>query len=136
MRDTVRRRRWFVVLVAGYVAASASHGRIAAQIAAGRGENRNFDARIAYNVGYRAPTIDSLAPALAALRTAVPDATATLVVAPEDPQALAQAISQVYEQPSLARTLGQSGRQYAETHFDKGRALKRFAMHLEHVARH
>ena len=64
------------------------------------------------------------------------NAKAGLVVAPEDPQASARAVSQMYEQPSLARTLGKNGRQYAETHFDKSRALERFAVHLENVARH
>ena len=64
------------------------------------------------------------------------NAKAGLVVAPEDPKALAQAVLHVYEQPTLAQTLGQNGRRYAETHFDKGRALERFATHLEHVARH
>ena len=58
------------------------------------------------------------------------------MVAPEDPQALAEAVLHPYERPGLAQTLGQNGRCYAEMHFDKARALERFAMHLEHVARH
>lgn len=40
-----------------------------------------------------------------------------LVVEPENPQMLAQAILKLYDNPSLAEELGKNGREYAEKHF-------------------
>lgn len=40
-----------------------------------------------------------------------------LVVEPEDPQMLSQAILKLHDNPLLAKELGKNGREYAETHF-------------------
>ncbi len=49
-----------------------------------------------------------------------------LVVAPEDPQALAQGILQLYHNPRQARRLASQGRRYALEHYAFNRALDRY----------
>jgi colanic acid biosynthesis glycosyl transferase WcaI len=49
-----------------------------------------------------------------------------LVVAPEDPQALAQGILQLYHNPSQAQQLAKRGRRYALEHYAFNRALDRY----------
>ena len=49
-----------------------------------------------------------------------------LVVAPEDPQALAQGILQLYHNPEQAQQLAQHGRQYALDHYAFSGALDRY----------
>jgi glycosyltransferase involved in cell wall biosynthesis len=46
------------------------------------------------------------------------EAGAAICVEPENPEALAQAISDLYQSPALARELGLNGRRYAMQHFD------------------
>ena len=49
-----------------------------------------------------------------------------LVVNPEDPDALAQAIIKLHSNPDLVKTLGQKGRQYAEEHYAFELALDQY----------
>jgi colanic acid biosynthesis glycosyl transferase WcaI len=51
---------------------------------------------------------------------------AGLVTAPEQPEALADAIVQLYGNPSLAEAMGQKGRQYAMDHYSFDQALNRY----------
>jgi glycosyltransferase involved in cell wall biosynthesis len=51
-------------------------------------------------------------------RGLVQAAGAAICVEPENPEALAQAISDLYKSPALARELGLNGRRYAMEHFD------------------
>jgi len=48
-----------------------------------------------------------------------------LVVQPEDPQALAEAICKLADQPALRLELGRRARSYAETHFERDAILNR-----------
>jgi colanic acid biosynthesis glycosyl transferase WcaI len=56
-----------------------------------------------------------------------------IVVPPEDPQALADAIYYLKQNPSVAKRLGQNGRRVVEEQFDRRMVLERFADHLEHL---
>ncbi|MBE9135934.1 glycosyltransferase family 4 protein [Nodosilinea sp. LEGE 07088] len=58
-----------------------------------------------------------------------------LVVEPENPQALAQNILDLYQHPAKAQYLGQRGRQYAVEHYSASRAINRYeALFYELVA--
>jgi glycosyltransferase involved in cell wall biosynthesis len=52
----------------------------------------------------------------------VASAGAGIVVAPEDPQALAAALRRLHAEPELVRRLGAAGRRYADAHFGARRA--------------
>jgi glycosyltransferase involved in cell wall biosynthesis len=54
-----------------------------------------------------------------------------LVVPPEEPGLLAQAIRFLRDSPEEAERLGGNGRRVAEEEFDRRVVLKRFARHLE-----
>jgi len=58
-----------------------------------------------------------------------------VVVPPEDPRALAQAIRYLQQNPHEADRLGCNGRRVAEDKFDRRTVLKQFAEHLETLAR-
>lgn len=58
-----------------------------------------------------------------------------LVVPPEEPQALAQAIRFLQQNPHEADRLGRNGRRLAEERFDRRVVLKQFAEHLEALAK-
>ncbi len=53
------------------------------------------------------------------IREVVERANAGLAVPPGDPQALAQAVKQLAENPEKSREMGLSGRKYLETHFNR-----------------
>lgn len=57
-----------------------------------------------------------------------------LVVPPEDPKELAQAIRFLQQNQSEAERLGQNGRRVVEERFDRRVVLKQFAEHLETLA--
>lgn len=59
-------------------------------------------------------------------RTLVDKAQAGLYVEPEDPKAMADAILQLYKNPSCRRTLGQNGRQYVAEHYDRQKIARKF----------
>ncbi|NJN31392.1 MAG: glycosyltransferase family 4 protein [Synechococcales cyanobacterium RM1_1_8] len=54
------------------------------------------------------------------------DSQAGLVVAPEQPEALAQAVVQLQENPGEARAMGDRGRRYALEHYSFEQALNRY----------
>ena len=58
-----------------------------------------------------------------------------IVVPPEEPKALAEAIRYLKQNPREADRLGWNGRRIAEEKFDKRLVLKRFAEHLEMLSR-
>ncbi len=57
---------------------------------------------------------------------AVRDSQAGLVVSPETPEELAQAVLSLYEQPEKAAQMGQNGRQYALDHYSFEASLNRY----------
>ncbi len=58
-----------------------------------------------------------------------------VVVLPEDPQELADAILYLKQRPSEAHRLGQNGRRVVEEQFDRHRVLARFVNHLESLVK-
>jgi glycosyltransferase involved in cell wall biosynthesis len=60
---------------------------------------------------------------------------AGIVVAPEDPAALAEAIGVLRDQPARRRALGLAGRRFAEAHFGAARATDGWADALSDAAR-
>ena len=65
---------------------------------------------------------------------AIRDAEAGLVVAPEDPQALAEAVLKLHGSPGLREELGMNGRTFVRQHFDKSKLLKTFETLLQAIA--
>lgn len=59
-----------------------------------------------------------------------------ICVAPEDPQALAEAVEQLYNHPELVEALGQQGRKYALEHYAFEQALNQYEALFEAVAAH
>jgi len=53
-----------------------------------------------------------------------------VVVEPDDSAALARAIQQLADDPALRTKLGESGRKYADLHFDRDAVLARISRHL------
>jgi len=49
-----------------------------------------------------------------------------IVLAPENPKLLAEAVRELYNNDSLRRRLGQNGRQYALQHYNRQRINKTF----------
>jgi len=66
---------------------------------------------------------------------AVRDAEAGLAVAPEDPQALAEAILRLHGSPGLREELGRNGRAFVSEHFEKSKVLEKFETLLQAIAR-
>jgi colanic acid biosynthesis glycosyl transferase WcaI len=56
-----------------------------------------------------------------------------MVVPPEDPSALAGAITWMREHPEQTREFGRNGRRVIETQFDRSLVLERFGSHLEQL---
>ena len=56
-----------------------------------------------------------------------------IVVAPENPKLLAEAVRELYHNDSFSRRLGQNGRQYAFEHYNRQRINKRFEALLDKV---
>ncbi len=54
-----------------------------------------------------------------------------LIVPPEDPQALAQAVRYLRQNPDKAESLGRNGRKTVEEQFDRRIVLKQFVRSLE-----
>jgi glycosyltransferase involved in cell wall biosynthesis len=58
-----------------------------------------------------------------------------LVVPPQDPEALAEAICRLADRPALRERMGNNGRRYVVEHFSKAAALARYLALFENVAR-
>jgi glycosyltransferase involved in cell wall biosynthesis len=58
-----------------------------------------------------------------------------LVVTPEDPSAMREAVERLAADPNLARELGNNGRKYASEHYDRDIIARRFIEMLEETAR-
>ncbi len=56
-----------------------------------------------------------------------------LVVAPEDPQALAKGILKIYDDKKSAEEMGKNGRRYAEQHYDRKKIAERLETLLARV---
>lgn len=54
-----------------------------------------------------------------------------LIVPPEDPQALAQALLALAQDPARATALGQAGRAYAQTHYSRAAILDQLSQELQ-----
>jgi glycosyltransferase involved in cell wall biosynthesis len=71
--------------------------------------------KILSNMAAGLPVVAGLDPCGDAPRL-IAEAKAGYSVAPEDPQALADALLSLYNDPALCRELGENGRRYAEQH--------------------
>ena len=58
----------------------------------------------------------------------------SVLVLPEDPSAMAQAILDLSKQPKLLDSLGANERNYVAAHFGRHRAIKRYHHLLHQVA--
>jgi colanic acid biosynthesis glycosyl transferase WcaI len=61
------------------------------------------------------------------------DAGCGIIVPPENPAALAQAVQQLRENPDLTRQMGANGRQYVERLYSKQAVLAQYAQFIEHI---
>ena len=59
------------------------------------------------------------------------EAHAGIVVPPENPQALADAISKMFSSPDILRQLGDNGRRYVEDHFDWSNLISKWVAQLK-----
>jgi glycosyltransferase involved in cell wall biosynthesis len=66
-------------------------------------------------------------------RALIEAAGAGLVIAPEDPQALAEAMRRLADDPALARELGKRGRAWAETNHDRRRLAQTLLAAIEGI---
>lgn len=66
---------------------------------------------------------------------AIRDAEAGLVVAPENPQALAEAILKFRRSTGLREQLGTNGRAFVNEHFEKSKVLKKFERLLQTIVK-
>jgi colanic acid biosynthesis glycosyl transferase WcaI len=84
----------------------------------------NFPSKIASSLASGRPVVASIS-ADSAAASVLSDSGGALVVAPDDPVALADAMRTFAAQPGLRRELGLRGRAYAEETFDREGALTR-----------
>ena len=68
------------------------------------------------------------------LQETVRDGETGLLVTPEDPQALADAVIRLLRDEELRRTLGKNGRRYIETHFNERDTLEAWYQYYERIA--
>ena len=61
------------------------------------------------------------------------EANAGIVVPPENPEALAKAVSELVTNPELAKELGGNGRRYVETNFQWSQLMERWLLGLNHM---
>lgn len=86
------------------------------------GAGANFPSKIASYLASGRPVIASVSPDTPAAAT-LRESGAALVVEPESPAALAEAMATLHADPELRAALGARGRQYAEERFERTRAL-------------
>jgi colanic acid biosynthesis glycosyl transferase WcaI len=84
----------------------------------------NLPSKIATYLASGRPVIASIDPATAAAQL-LRESGGAILVAPEDPGALAEAMTALSRQQSLRRELGRCARDFAEKQFDKDAALQR-----------
>ena len=86
--------------------------------------NANFPSKIASYLASGRPVVASIS-ADSTAASVLADSGGALVVSPDDPVALADAMRTLAAQPGLRQELGQRGRAYAEETFDRERELAR-----------
>ncbi|TVQ43310.1 MAG: colanic acid biosynthesis glycosyltransferase WcaI [Gloeocapsa sp. DLM2.Bin57] len=87
--------------------------------------NFNMPSKIQLLLASGCPIIASV-PALGTAALAVEKSQGGVVVPPENPQALAQAIKDLYHQPDILKKLGENGRKYAENYYSFEKVLDRY----------
>jgi len=70
------------------------------------------------------------------IRQVIEDADAGVYIPPGDPDALAQAIRSLADQPKQARQMGSRGRQYVEAHFDRSKLADHLAQLMVDLTTH
>jgi glycosyltransferase involved in cell wall biosynthesis len=70
------------------------------------------------------------------IRQVIEDADAGVYIPPGDPDALAQAIRNLADQPKQARQMGSRGRQYVEAHFDRSKLADHLAQLMVELSTH
>jgi len=90
----------------------------------GASANANFPSKIASSMASGRPLVASISPDSAAASILI-ESGGALVVPPDAPQELADAMRTISANPGLGRELGARARAYAEEHFDRERALAR-----------
>jgi colanic acid biosynthesis glycosyl transferase WcaI len=86
--------------------------------------NANFPSKIASSMASGRPIVASISPESTASSMLI-DSGSALVVPPDAPLELADAMRTLSANPGLGREFGARGRAYAEEHFDRERALAR-----------
>jgi colanic acid biosynthesis glycosyl transferase WcaI len=84
----------------------------------------NFPSKIASSLASGRPVVASISPRSAAA-AALDESGGALLVPPDDPMALAEAMRRLRTRPDLRRELGVRARAYAERHFGRDDALRR-----------
>jgi glycosyltransferase involved in cell wall biosynthesis len=69
------------------------------------------------------------------IREVVEKAGAGLFAQPGDPEALAEAIREIADNPGLGRQIGLNGRSYVEEHFDRAELAEKLATLMEATRR-
>jgi colanic acid biosynthesis glycosyl transferase WcaI len=105
---------------AGLLASADAHVVIQREVSA----NANFPSKIASCLASGRPVVASI-PLDSAAASALIESSGALVVPPEMPEALAEAMRHLRARPELRRTLGLGARAYAEEHFGRDNALLR-----------
>jgi len=85
----------------------------------------NMPSKIPLLLASGSPIIGSV-PATGTAAKAINDSGGGMVVEPESPEALAKAISDLYQQPELAAQLGQQARQFALENYSSVQALDKY----------
>jgi len=67
------------------------------------------------------------------LTTLIRESGGGMCVAPENPQALADALLSLYQQPHTAKEMGEKGRQYMIQHYDRQQIMSNYLILLEDV---
>ena len=89
--------------------------------------------KLLYNMASATPLVAAVNDSSEASKT-IRDADAGLVVEPENPEALADAMLQLHRSPPLRAQLGTNGRAFVETHFEKSKILGQFEALLREMA--
>lgn len=87
--------------------------------------NFNMPSKIQLLLASGCPIIASV-PTLGTAAQAIEKSQGGVVVPPENPQALAQAIKDLYYQPDILKRLAENGRKYAENYYSFAKVLDRY----------
>lgn len=88
--------------------------------------------KLLYNMASATPIVASVNDRSETART-IRDAEAGLVVPPENPQALAEAILKLCDSAQLREQFGTNGRAFVSEHFEKSKILKKFENLLQEI---